>query len=64
MKRLLATAAICLALGTATAPTAQAGGMAPPAMSPVVVVEDTASSAHGILVPIIALVMFAAVLHH
>lgn len=64
MKRLLATAAIALALGTANAPTAEAGGMAPPVTPPVVVVEDTASSAHGILVPIIALIMFATVLHN
>ncbi|AHM04943.1 hypothetical protein roselon_02629 [Roseibacterium elongatum DSM 19469] len=64
MKRLLATAAIALALGTATAPTADAGGMVHPVTPPIVVVEDTASSAHGILVPVLALIFVVAALHH
>jgi hypothetical protein len=32
-------------------------------MSPVIVAEDTASASHGILVPIFAIILFAAALH-
>ncbi|MBF9036845.1 hypothetical protein HKCCE2091_21635 [Rhodobacterales bacterium HKCCE2091] len=56
MKKIAATA--CVALTLAAAP-ALAGGYVP-AVDPVVIVEDTSSSSGAILVPIMALIMFAA----
>jgi hypothetical protein len=60
MKRIAAATALSLALVSGTA---HAGGMVP-AMEPVVIVEDTSSSGGGILVPIMFLIMVAAVTHH
>ena len=63
MKRIAAASALSLALLAAPfAETATAGGMAP-AMEPAVIIEDTASSNGGILVPIMFLIMVAAVGH-
>jgi|GEM_PF-1456100 len=59
MKRIAAATALSLALVSGTA---HAGGMAP-VLEPAVIVEDTTSSAGGILVPIFALILFAAALH-
>ncbi|MCU4651778.1 hypothetical protein N8I71_02990 [Roseibacterium sp. SDUM158016] len=61
MKRLASAAAISLAL---VAGTAHAGGMVEPAMTPAVIIEDTAASSGGILVPILFLIFVAAVTHH
>jgi len=41
-----------------------AGGYVEPAVEPVVIVEDTSSSAGGILVPILALILIAAAIAH
>jgi hypothetical protein len=60
MKRLAAASAISLAL---VAGTAHAGGMAEPAMAPAVIIEDTAASNGGILVPILFLIFTIAVTH-
>jgi hypothetical protein len=61
MKRIAAATALSLALLAAPlAGTADAGGMAP-VMEPAVIIEGTSSSGGGILVPIMALIMFAAV---
>lgn len=60
MKRIAAATALSLALVSGTA---NAGGMAP-VLEPAVIVEDTTSSAGGILVPILALILFAAATHH
>jgi hypothetical protein len=58
MKRIAVATALSLALvGSA----AYAGGMAP-VMEPVVIIDDTSSSGGGILVPILALIMIAAVI--
>jgi len=63
MKRIAAATALSLALVTATfSGPAQAGGMAP-AMEPAVIIEDTSASNGGILVPILFLIMVAAVTH-
>lgn len=59
MKRIAAATAISLALMSGTV---HAGGMAP-AMEPAVIIEDTASSNGGILVPIMFLIMMLAVAH-
>jgi hypothetical protein len=60
MKRIAAATALSLALVSGTA---HAGGMAP-AMEPAVIIEDTASSNGGILVPVMFLIMVLAVTHH
>jgi hypothetical protein len=63
MKRIAAATALSLALVSAPLfGTAQAGGMAP-AMEPAVIIEDTSASNGGILVPILFLIMVAAVTH-
>jgi hypothetical protein len=63
MKRIAAATALSLALLAAPiAGTANAGGMAP-AMEPVVIIDDTSSSGGGILVPVLALILIAAVIH-
>ena len=50
-----------LAAAMAVASTAAfAGNPLPPAPDPVVIVEDTGSSAQGIIVPILAIVLIAA----
>lgn len=54
--RQIKTAAIVLAL---TAATAHAGGMAEPAMEPEVIAEEASSSSHDIVVPLLALLLFA-----
>jgi len=54
MKKIALAAAFSLA-----ATTAYAGGMSEPVMEPEVIVEDTASSDGGILVPLLAIVLFA-----
>ncbi|WP_212522882.1 hypothetical protein [Actibacterium sp. MT2.3-13A] len=56
MKKVALAAALTLA-----ATTAFAGGMAEPVMEPEVIVEDSASSNGGILVPLLFVVMVAAV---
>lgn len=56
MKKLALAATLAFA---ATGFSAQAGGVAP-AMDPPVIIDDTVTSAGGILVPIVALIMFAA----
>ncbi|UWQ18277.1 hypothetical protein [Jannaschia sp. M317] len=55
MKKLALAAALSVA-----ATTAFAGNIAPAPVEPVVIVEDTSSSAGGILVPLLALVLLAA----
>lgn len=55
MKKVALAAALSLA-----ATTAFAGGMAEPVMEPEVIVEETASSDAGILVPLLAIVLVAA----
>ncbi|MBF9033020.1 hypothetical protein HKCCE2091_02120 [Rhodobacterales bacterium HKCCE2091] len=55
MKKLALAAALSVA-----ATSAFAGGYAEPMVEPVVIVEDTSSSAGGILVPILALILIAA----
>jgi hypothetical protein len=55
MKKLALAAALSV-----VATGAFAGGVVEPVMEPVVVVEDTSTSAGGILVPILALVLIAA----
>jgi hypothetical protein len=55
MKKIALAAAFSLA-----ATTAYAGGMSEPVMEPEVIVEDTASSDGGILVPLLAIILFAA----
>lgn len=52
----LALAAVLSVVATG----AFAGGYVEPVIEPVVIVEDTSSSAGGILVPILALVLIAA----
>jgi len=56
MKKIALAAALSLA-----ATTAFAGGMAEPMMEPEVIVEDSASSNGGILVPLLFIAMVAAV---
>ncbi|CTQ33283.1 hypothetical protein [Jannaschia rubra] len=46
---------------SATATTAFAGNIAPAPVEPVVIVEDTSSSSTGIVVPILAIILLAAV---
>jgi hypothetical protein len=60
MKRILAASALSLALVSGTA---HAGGMVEPMVPPAVVMEDTASSNGGILVPVLFLIMAIAVSH-
>ncbi|MGP1355999.1 hypothetical protein [Roseicyclus sp.] len=60
MKRLAAATALSLALVSGTA---NAGGMVEPVMPPAVIVEDTAASNGGILVPILFLIFTIAVTH-
>jgi hypothetical protein len=55
MKKVALAAVLSLA-----ATTAMAGGMAEPVMEPEVIVEETASSDAGILVPLLFLVLVAA----
>ncbi|TCO73462.1 hypothetical protein [Rhodovulum euryhalinum] len=51
---------IALAAALSVAATAGfAGGYSEPVMEPEVIVEDTSSSAGGILVPVLALILFA-----
>jgi hypothetical protein len=57
MKKTLLATALCLGF----AAPAVAGSYSPPVMEPEVIVEDTSSSAAGIVVPIVALILFAAV---
>ncbi len=54
--RHIKTAAILLALSAATA---QAGGMAEPVMEPEVIAEAASSSSQDIVVPLLALLLFA-----
>jgi len=56
MKKVAIAAVLSLA-----ATTAFAGGMAEPVMEPEVIVEDSASSNGGILVPLLFVAMIAAV---
>ncbi|MBK1636124.1 hypothetical protein [Rhodovulum adriaticum] len=58
MKKIALAAAVSVA-----ATTAFAGGYSEPVIEPEIIVEDTSSSAAGILVPIVALVLVAAVLN-
>jgi hypothetical protein len=53
MKNALKAALFATMLGTA----AQAGGYVEPVLEPVVIVEDTSSSAGGILVPLLAIIL-------
>jgi len=55
MKKVALAAALSLA-----ATTAFAGGMAEPVMEPEVIVEETATSDAGVLVPLLAIVLVAA----
>ena len=55
------TVALAVVFCAITAP-AFAGGTAEPVMERVVVVDDNIASAGGILVPVLALVLFAAAL--
>ncbi|TCP61103.1 hypothetical protein EV663_10650 [Rhodovulum bhavnagarense] len=55
MKKIALAAALSVA-----ATTAFAGGYSEPVIEPEVIVEDTSSSAGGVLVPILALVLIAA----
>ncbi|MGG7644094.1 hypothetical protein ACQ5SP_04690 [Rhodovulum sp. YNF3179] len=57
MKKLIAAGACAFAL-SATAATA--GNMAEPVMEPEVIVEDTATSDGGILVPLLAIILIGA----
>ncbi|MBK1635087.1 hypothetical protein [Rhodovulum adriaticum] len=57
MKKVLLTSALVLGM----AAPAFAGAYSEPVIEPEIIVEDTVSSAHDILVPIMALIMFAAV---
>jgi hypothetical protein len=59
MKKLALAAALSV-----VATGAFAGGMVEPVIEPVVIVEDTSSSAGGILVPVLALILIAAAIHH
>ena len=54
MKNALKAALFATMLGTA----AQAGGYVEPVLEPMVIVEDTSSSAGGILVPLLAIILF------
>jgi len=56
MKKLALAAAFA-----ATASTAFAGGYAEPVIEPEVIVQDTSSSAQGVIVPLLALILVAAV---
>ncbi|ARC87221.1 hypothetical protein [Rhodovulum sp. MB263] len=56
MKKLALAAAFA-----ATASTAFAGGYSKPVIEPEVIVQDTSSSAQGVLVPLLALILVAAV---
>ncbi|MDG4649196.1 hypothetical protein P6F26_12125 [Roseibacterium sp. SDUM158017] len=60
MKRLVAASALSLALASGAA---HAGGMAEPMVPPAVVIEDTATSNGGILVPVLFLIFSLAVTH-
>lgn len=55
MKKLALAAALSV-----VATGAFAGGMVEPVIEPVVIVEDTTSSAGGVLVPVLALILIAA----
>jgi hypothetical protein len=59
MKKLALAAALAV-----VATGAFAGGYVEPMVEPVVIVEDTSSSAGGILVPVLALILIAAAIHH
>ncbi|MGP1356665.1 hypothetical protein [Roseicyclus sp.] len=59
MKKLALAAALSV-----VATGAFAGGMVQPVVEPVVIVEDTSSTAGGILVPVLALILIAAAIHH
>lgn len=56
MKKIALAAALSVA-----ATSAFAGGYSEPVMEPEVIVEDTSSSAGGILVPLLAILLIAAV---
>ena len=60
MKRLVAASALSLALASGGA---HAGGMTEPMVPPAVVIEDTAASNGGILVPVLFLIFTLAVTH-
>jgi len=54
---------IALATALSVAATAGfAGGYSEPVMEPEIIVQDTSSSAGGVIVPILALILFAAVI--
>ncbi len=53
MKKILTAALLATTIGTA----AHAGGYVEPVLEPVVIVEDTSSSAGGVLVPLLAIIM-------
>ncbi|ANB33180.1 hypothetical protein M2324_000779 [Rhodovulum sulfidophilum] len=59
MKKLALAAAF--AATAATASTAFAGSYAEPVIEPEVIVQDTSSSAQGVIVPLLALILVAAV---
>ncbi len=59
MKKLALAAALSV-----VATGAFAGGYVEPVLEPVVIVEDTGSSAGGILVPAIAVLLLVLALHH
>ncbi|MFW5654983.1 MAG: hypothetical protein ACOCYW_04970 [Roseicyclus sp.] len=59
MKKLALAAALSV-----VATGAFAGGMVEPVVEPVVIEEDTTVSAGGILVPVLALILIAAAIHH
>jgi hypothetical protein len=56
MKKIALAAVLAVAASSAFA-----GGYSEPMIEPEVIVEDTTSSAAGIVVPIVALILFAAV---
>jgi hypothetical protein len=60
MKRLATATALSLAIAGGTA---HAGGMVEPVTPPAVVVEDTAATGGGILVPVLFLIFTLAVTH-
>jgi hypothetical protein len=60
-KSLLLSSALVLGVLSVASPPLRAGGMAEPAMEPEVVRAETSSSgSHDFLVPLMALIMFAA----
>jgi hypothetical protein len=55
MKKIALAAAMSLAAGSAFA-----GNIEPAPVEPVVIVEDTSTSAGGVIVPVLALILIAA----